>query len=143
MYKKYKLHVNFSALLVVIAFLVLGCSSNNPLVGKWKPDSQRTLKELKLLEDPSKSALNCFESKICGTGLVEYSGKNYLTVIVNKNGEILSEKSATYQVLEITNDYVYIDQFNNGGKFKLYFESKDSMYIKNESGFNDYYLRVK
>lgn len=91
MHQEYKILLRFGALVITITLIITGCTNNNLLVGKWKPDAERTLKELKLLENPSKAALNCYEKEICGTGLVEYFDEIYITIIVNKNGAILSK----------------------------------------------------
>lgn len=130
-----------SVTFAIIALLVVGCSPKNPLLGTWVADGERTLSELRAMDEPPETALACFEKGVCGEAEVRYLKDTYVTISKSAEGRLLGEVTAPYDLIEVNEEYVVIDQFENGGKFQVHFADELTIYIKTEQGFNDYYVR--
>ena len=142
--------------LSLLAFILSSCSfaSDNPLIGSWKMDSEKTLKELKLPVGGSaelknsaakaKASIECFTNKLCGDVGLIYSEKEYITVIFDGKANKLSNASAPYKVIKIDGNHMIIDQLQNGGITNIFFE-KDSFNVQVNVGeytYRNYFKKL-
>ena len=77
--------------------------------------------------------------------VVTYRDGEYEQVMRDNSGLEFSRTVAPYRVVEITKDAIIIDQFNNGGLIKQFFEGKDSFYVQVKVGeftFKDYFTKL-
>jgi len=138
------------SLIVGVLLFVGGCSDSlvksqggeiaNPLIGEWTPDIERTVSELKVNGDVENSIIKCYEFGDCGAFSVIYGNREYETVMYRKNGDILSRAKASYKVVDISDEYVVIDTFENGGVVKFHFVASGA-YI-NLQGFKEYFRKT-
>lgn len=119
-------------LALVLGLSVLGsllalpaCAAANPLIGSWKWDNNKTLQELKMptegsdqLKSDAARAKRFVEGEIRNLNsnmTLTYTDKEYVEVIVDGHGAVLSKTSSPYKVVEIGKGYVIIDQMKNWG----------------------------
>src|SRR5690625_1229638 len=113
----------------------------NPLLGAWKSDREKILSDLHDKENSPKEVIQCFESRICGSHIVEFMEEEYWTVIVDNDGNQISREKAPYKILDREADFIVIDQMENGGVSKI-FLVEGGFYIEGtELGYRDYHKR--
>jgi hypothetical protein len=144
---KFILIVNFLCCFLITAAF----ADDNPLLGEWRMDAQRSLKELEGIEvvdsDQSRMAgkalrvMKSLKEEGCGTIKVVYHKDTYETIITSN---ISSSAVEPYSVVERGDNYIVIDQFENGGIGKIIF-IKDGFYVNQEiEGFTykDYFTKA-
>lgn len=149
--------LKIKVVLPLLMVILSGCSfaSDNPLIGSWRMDSDKTLKELKIPTEGSEElknsavkaqkAVECFAKKICGDVGLIYSEKEYITVIFDDKANKLSNVSAPYKVVKGSKNYIVIDQFKNGGITEIFIEN-DSFYVNVSVGeyvYRNYFTKLE
>jgi hypothetical protein len=140
---------------VVSGLLALSClAADNPLIGSWKWDNDKTLQEFRLptegsepLKSDAARARRFVEGTVKQLGsnmTLMYTDKECTQVIVGGNGAVLSKESSPYRIVEVGKGYVVVDQLTNGGTSKLFWAG-DSFYVEVKVGeftYRDYFTRL-
>jgi hypothetical protein len=129
-------------------------AADNPLIGSWKWDNDKTLREFRLPTDGSEQlksdaarAKRFVEATVKKAGsnmTLTYTDKKYTEVIVASNGMALSKVTSPYRIVEVGKDYVIIDQLEHGGVNKAFLDG-NSFYVEVKVGeftFKDYFTRM-
>jgi hypothetical protein len=145
----------------VLAFSVVGgllamssLADDNPLIGEWKWDNDKTLREFRLPTEGSeqlksdaaraKRSVEATVKKLGSNMALTYTDKEYTQVIVGRNGAVLSNETSPYRIVEVGKGYIVVDQLTNGGTVKLLF-SGNSFYVEVKVGeftYRDYFTRM-
>lgn len=96
--------------LVVGFFAMSSVAADNPLIGKWKWDNDRTLRELRLPTDGSeqlksdaaraKRFVEAESSNLRSNMTLTYTDKECTEVIFGPGGMVLSNASFPYKIVE-------------------------------------------
>ena len=144
------------ALMLGLTVFVLNESraGENPLIGSWKWDNNKTLQnlqfpvegsnELKASATKAKIFVEAIRKRIGSKTTVTYSDKEYLQVTYDDKDNILSKESAPYKLIKVGHDFVIIDQMKNGGHEKIFFEG-NSFFVEVHVGeytYKDYFSKI-
>jgi len=129
-------------------------AADNPLIGTWKWDNNKTLREFRLPtvgSEPFKSdaarAKRFVEGQarnLQSTMTLTYTDQECTQVIAGGSGIVISRESIPYKTLELRQDYVVVDQMKNGGVGKI-FLAGNSFYVEVKVGeftYRDYFTRM-
>lgn len=117
----------------LITLLFNGCAAaENPLIGTWVWDSEKTLEEQRLpanasdkVRDAARRARTFVEARVRNVGsrlTLNYTDTSCLQTQFDHNGNVLTQVTIPYRVVSVTDTSVTIDQFNNGGVVELFLE---------------------
>ena len=152
-------HKMYNVTLVVVTIAALNCgaclASDNPLLGTWKWDNQRTLHEFQmpttgnaeLIRSATKAKrfVNATVLRLRSNMTLMYLDKECIEVIHDALGRELSRKALPYRIIKLEKDYLLVDQYNNGGVGKIFRENDDSFYVEVKVGtfvYRDYFTRI-
>jgi hypothetical protein len=144
-----------------LAFSVLGSllamssqAADNPLVGTWKWDNDKTLREFRLptegseqLKTDAARAKRFVEGQISNAHsnmTLKYTDEDCTQVVVGGNGLVLSKTSSPSRIVEIGKGYVIVDQLKNDGIGKLFLNG-NGFYVEVKVGeftYRDYFTRM-
>lgn len=155
MRKKVRHGVLLIGLLAGLAFQV-SCASENPLLGSWKWDNNKTLMNLQLPAEGSdelkksaskaKAFVEEAATKLRSNMVLTYREHECDQVVFGDNGQVLSKETIPYRLVEVRKDYVVIDQLEKGRIVKLFREGDGSMYVEVLVGsykYKDYFTKQK
>jgi len=138
----------------LMAFAIPGWAADNPLIGTWKWDNDKTLREFRLptegseqLKSDAARAKRFVEGQVRNARsnmTLTYTDKEYTEVIVANSGMALSNETCPYRIVEVGKGYVIVDQLKNGGAGKL-FLSGNSFYVEVKVGeftYRDYFTKM-
>jgi hypothetical protein len=138
-----------------LAFQV-SCTGENPLLGSWRWDNNKTLMNLQLPANGSdelkKSASKArafvegAATKLRSNMVITYREHECDQIVFGDNGKVLSRETIPYRLVEVRKDHVVIDQLEKGGIVKLFRESDESMYVEVQVGsykYKDYFTKQK
>lgn len=122
---------SFTAVLMLLAFINYEClAADNALIGSWKWDNSRTLREFVLptggsekLKSDAAKAKRFVEAKVKQLGsnmTLTYTVDECLEIVFDDKGNVLSRESFPYKTVEIGEDFVILDQLKNGGIVKAF-----------------------
>jgi hypothetical protein len=149
-----------SGLLVTLLLMIFaGNTSNaaeNPLIGSWKWDNEKTLKNLPepkgessdLKASSAAKARKFVESvaaELRSNMVLVYTDRECDQITYDSNGHELSRKTLPYRIVRIAPEFVIVDQEKNGGVTKIYRQGRDSLYVEVQVGnyiYRDYFTRV-
>jgi hypothetical protein len=130
-------------------------AGENPLIGTWSWDTNKTLQNLKIPVDGSselkasatkaKKFVEAVAKKLGSKTTITYADEEYFQVIYDDKGNILSKESSPYKILETGRDFVIIDQMKNGGQAKIIFED-NSFFVEvhvGEYSYKDYFSKIQ
>ena len=140
---------------LVVGLLPLSSqAADNPLIGTWKWDNNKTLREFRLptvgseqFKSDAARAKRFVEGQIRNlqsTMTLTYTDQECTQAIVGSSGTVISRESIPYKILELGKDYVIVDQMKNGGVGKL-FLAGNSFYVEVKVGeftYRDYFTRM-
>ena len=137
-------YVGWLACFLITGACVLGCGSvprDNPLVGTWVSDKQRTLEEIEKKPTVTARTRGLVDNDFFGKLRVSY---DYDTYTSEFEGEIIRGK---YRVLEVKKDFIEIEEQIEGWdkrfRSKIYFDG-DYMYIEsNKHDFREYFRKLE
>lgn len=119
---------------VYFLFMLLLCISScgtddNPLVGRWQFDGDRTLKELRASEGVPMKVTSCYENKVCGYDLVLTFTKETWTQHFTFSPEVVSEP-VEYEINLLEGNVYQISSTADGqpDKYSMYFIRPDLAY---------------
>lgn len=130
-----------------------GQAAENPLIGSWKWDNNMTLQNLRV---PTQGSDEMKASAVRAKRFVEsikinslrvtltYSGKNYIQVMSDDKGKVISRAFAPYHIIQTGKHFLVVDQNKNGGIKKLFFEG-NSFFVKVRMGqytYKDYFTKL-
>jgi hypothetical protein len=132
------------AALILLAFTCNGClAAKNPLIGTWRMDDAKTLQEfqsptegspeLKASAAKAKTFVEAVAKKLNSNVTLTYTDKNWTEIIFDGKGHELSKESLPYTIVETHKDYIVVDQHNNYGPSRIYFEGR-SFYVEVKVG---------
>lgn len=132
----------FLGILVVLAAVTgSGCSAaGNPLLGTWVWDTEKTFHELKVPAEGSdeikKSAMEAKAwadavRKSIGQGTTVTYKDNEFVQVIRSEGVVLSEQSAPYSVVNVSEDQRVVDVRTNAGIISCVLEG-NSFYVETE-----------
>jgi hypothetical protein len=137
-----------------MVFASQGLAADNPLIGSWKWDNDKTLREFRLPTDGSEQlksdaarAKRFVEATVKKAGsnmTLTYTDKECTEVIVGGNAFVLRKESIPYKIVEVGSGYVIVDQLKHGGVIMLFLE-RNSFYVEVKVGeftFKDYFTRM-
>ena len=153
--KRLVIGFGFSLALVLTVFVYSESrAAENPLIGTWKWDLNKTLQnlrfpsegsdELKASATKAKKFVEGAAKNIVPNTTVIFADKEYLQIIYDSKGNILSRAYAPYNIITIGQDFVVVDQMENGGIGKLFFEG-NSFYVEVQVGeytYKDYFSKI-
>jgi hypothetical protein len=142
------------AALILLAFTCNGCvAAKNPLIGTWKWDNVKTLQkfqsptegsaELNASAAKAKAFVEAVAKKLNSNVTLTYTDNKCTEIIVDGIGHELSKQSSPYKIVETHKDYIVVDQPNNGGPGKVFFEGS-SFYVEVKVGdytYRDYFTK--
>jgi hypothetical protein len=142
------------AALIFIALTFNGClAAKNPLIGTWKWDNAKTLREfhsptegsaeLRASAAKAKAFTEAIAKKLNSNVRLTYTDNKCTEIIVDSKDHELSKESFPYKIVETHNDYIVVDQSNNGGPRKGFFEGS-SFYVEVKVGeytYKDYFTK--
>jgi hypothetical protein len=143
---------------LVVSLMSFGfCGSvvgDNPLIGSWKWDNDKTLQSFKLPTEGSeelmrsarkaKSFAESVKKKLHSNMVLTYRQNECDQVIYDDNGHELSRETIPYRLVEVRKDMVIVDQPKNGGVGKLFRDGENSFYVivkVDEFSYRDYFTR--
>jgi hypothetical protein len=143
------------ALSMVISLIALPIrAADNPLIGSWKWDNNKTLREFRLprvgseqFKSDAARAKRFVEGQIRNLQsnmTLTYTDQQCTQVIVGNSGTVISRESIPYKILELGKDYVVVDQMKNGGVGKV-FLAGNSFYVEVNVGeftYRDYFTKI-
>jgi hypothetical protein len=142
-------------LLIAVAILNVGSAADNPLVGSWRWDNEKTLSNFKFPDDGSdeqkKDALKArrfVESvarEIRSNVTLTYEDREYTQTTYDNEGRELNRVSAPYKIVKVSGNSVIVDQFEHGHVVELFLEG-DSFYVEVKVGaftYRDYFTRYQ
>ena len=137
-------YIGWLAGFLLTVVCVLGCGSapkENPLVGTWVSDKQRTLEEIEKKPTVSARTRGLMDSDFFGKLRVRYDRDTYASEF---EGEIVK---GTYRILEVNKDFIEIEEQIEGWekrfRSKIYFDG-DYMYIEsNKHDFREYFRKLE
>lgn len=145
---------------IFIGFLVSTClvtacqAAENPLIGSWRWDLEKTLRNIQAPPGASKGVVTSAAKakkyvegmrREVGSMTVTYSDHNYVQIEYDTRGTEFNRRSGPYAILQIEKDFVVIDQQQNGDSGKLFFEGSNSFYVEVQVGeytYRDYFTRM-
>lgn len=148
------------ARLIALAWLALASlpaqAADNPLLGSWRWDNAKTLRNLQVPAEGSPELLESanrartfvtqLNAKLNSNIIHTYSESEFTQVTFGPDGGVLSSESMPYLLIETHADHVVIDQLANGGRSTLYLDGPDSVYVEVHMGsftFRDYFTRER
>jgi hypothetical protein len=141
--------------LILLAFTGNGCrTAKSPLIGTWKMDDAKTLREfqsptegsaeLKASAAKAKAFVEAVAKKLNSNVTLTYTDKNCTEIIFDSKGHELSKESFPYTIVETHKDYIVVDEHNNYGPSRVYFEGR-SFYVEVKVGdytYKSYFTRL-
>ena len=149
-----RIRYSFSTVLILIASLGSEClAADNPLIGSWRWDNEKTLHEFKspvkgseeLKESATKAGkfAQAFTKNLHSNMTLTYTDNECLEIVFDDKENVLSKESFPYKIIEAGKDFVILDQPNNGGVGKLFLEG-NSFYVEVKVGefrYRDYFTK--
>ena len=147
-------------MLVAGLLLVLSIGScgavTNPLVGSWRWDNAKTLDNFKATADraPESQAasvdkarrfVEAVATRLRSNMVLIYTDHDCTEVITDDAGREFSRETMRYKLLEVHDNYVLVDQFENGGVVKIFRENDLTLYVEVKVGdfvYRDYFTRI-
>jgi hypothetical protein len=141
---------------LTLAALICGeCeAAQNPLLGSWKWDNNKTLREFKfptagsekLMNDAAKAKrfIDGTVTELRSNMTLTYTESSCVEVIYDSRRNVLSRKSFPYKIVETTDRYLTVDQPRNGGVGKLFLEG-NGFYVEVKVGdytYKDYFTKL-
>jgi len=128
-------------------------AADNPLIGTWKWDNVKTLREfqsptegsaeLKASAAKAKAFVEAIAKKLNSNVRLTYTDNKCTEIIVDGKGHELSKESFPYKIVETHKDYIVVDQPNNGGPYRVYLEG-NGFYVEVNVGnytYKDYFTK--
>lgn len=134
----------WDALFLLTFVCVVSCSSvpkDNPLVGSWISDKERTLDEIDSKPTVSARTRGLMDNDFFGKLRVTYTRDTYESEF---EGEIIKGQ---YRIIEVNKDFIEIEEQIEGWdkrfRSKIYFDG-DYMYIEsNKHDFREYFKKIE
>ena len=129
---------------VLTCACVVACGSNpkdNPLIGVWISDKERTLEEIEKKPTVSARTQGLVDNDFFGKLRVSYERDTYASEF---EGEIIKGK---YRIIAVNKDFIEIEEQIEGWdkrfRSKIYFDG-DYMYIEsNKHDFREYFRKLE
>ena len=144
----------FLALFLFLSHAANSLAADNPLIGTWRWDNTRTLREFVSTKDGPQSLMKSADkaerfveaaNKTLGSNVqFTYTEHDCLEIIFDRQGNELSRDSSPYRVVEAGPGFVVIDQMNTDGIGKIFFQG-DSFYVEvkvDDFTYKDYFKRI-
>jgi len=109
-----------------------GCikEKNNPLLGLWENNREKTLTILKNSNSVPASILHCYESKLCGNSALNFTSEYVHTILKNKRGLVISDDERPYKLISILSDRIKV-VYDDEEEFNIYLE-RNEFYVELE-----------
>jgi hypothetical protein len=134
----------------------ISCTGDNPLLGSWRHDNNKTLMnmlppadgsdELRTSASKARAFVEAQVTKLRTNVVLTYREHECEQIIFADNGEVLTRETFPYRLVEVRKDHIIIDQLENGGIAKLFREGDDSMYVEVQAGsykYKDYFTKQR
>jgi hypothetical protein len=143
-----------AALLWAASFCNACLAQDNPLIGSWKWDNNKTLQNFRMPTEGTKAQMRSAAkakafvenaaAKLNSNMSLTYDQTNCREVIVDGKGSVLSDASYPYKIVKSGKGFLIVDQPGHGGKGKLFLEG-NSFYVAvkvDDFSYRDYFTKL-
>jgi hypothetical protein len=130
-----------------IAFTCNGClAPKNPLIGTWRSDDAKTLREFQSPTEGSAAKAKAFveavAEKLNSNVTLTYTDSKCIEIIFDSKGHELSKQSFPYKIVELGESNIVIDEAS--GVSRIFFEG-NHFYVEVKVGdytYKDYFTKL-